>query len=245
MSNESDWGELDLEAMEERPKTLVDAVNPSYMQNNAASASFTSNHVKVSRPSHPSVTNSLDSEIANEIAPLDAFNYEAEMWFSMPLSHYERMQGLVPYVDCDSWFRKTEQVGLKDCATEQSYIGYDVVAEPDDTEKQHDDVDVIERAFSESFKCPKGVPAVVDAGIGTHLPIRIEMRQACGWKRGSMLRNNVFWSAPVQNVDSNYEILAPSDQYMQRRMEAKTRADMVRQQLGQSAPIDFDQVPVY
>lgn len=248
MNSESDWGELDVESMEERPKSLVEAINPSYMQPNTASATFTNNRVNVARPAHPSYMNQLDQEIANEITPLDAFDYEAELSFAVPLSHYERMQGLVPYSDCDSWFRRREQMGMNDCSTEQSFIGYDVVADPEEPDASAvapDEVDVIERAFSEGFSCPKGVSAVVDGAMGQHLPIHIEMRQACGWKRGSMLRNSNLWSAPVANVDSNYDVLTPSDQYMQRRMEARTRADLVRQQLGQSAPIDFDNVYVY
>lgn len=240
------WGEMDVDAVEMQPKTLMEAINPTFLQNNEAAASFTSNQVKVTRPSHPSLSNQLDFEIANDIAPLDAFDLEAEMSLSMPLPHYERMQGLVPYSDCERWFKRQDTIGLGDCSTEQSYIGYDVVMEPEDS-KPTDNIedDVIERAFMSDFKCAKGIPAVVDGGLGNHLPIRIEMRQACGWRRGSMLRNTAFWSAPVQNVDSNYDVLAPTDQYMQRRAEARARADRVRGQLGQRGPIDLDQVPVY
>lgn len=244
----------ELFAVDQPPKSMLSAVNPVYLQDKD-SQFFVARPATVP-PKAPSVQH-ISRELAFNInAPLDAFDPEIALAFNVPLSFDEQMKGLVPFADCEQWFRRQSTVGLGDCQTQTSKVGSGVVGSTDQdyegvdrvgTEAQYsfeDDVDTLVQNMSGCKVNAKS--SIYEAGANPTMPVSFQVRQGCAYNRVQNLRNTTMWSMQVEKMyNSNDNVLAPQDHYLERRAVAKQRCDVLRKQMGRKDPIDLDNVPLY
>lgn len=243
------WEEVEWSAVEQAPTSAVAAVNPVYLQDR--DSQFFVSRPTIAPSTAPNLLH-LDRQMAFNISPQDAFDADVQLSFNVPLSYDEQMRGLVPFADCEGWFRRKATIGLGDCSTQTSAVGSAVIGPTDqdyngvdrvvpESDSFVDDVDLLVNAMA---GCDKGAPRQIDANLAQNMPTSFNVRQSCAYKRAPILRNPI-WRMQIEYVDSNYDALAPEDHYLERRASAKQRADMLRKQLGRKDPIDLDRVPVY